>query len=190
MSVKIIYRNSNSNYSGELGSNTRRLQFTGTARLSTLVGGVPSLKSLAKSQIEKQGWEIINFTLEDTGGVLDLSNRPISINLTVNVPDAYTNQEHYDQLARIFNSYSATFGGNVNQLQLSVSGADKPQTKPVQVIPGTNYIVNTGSNSKTGNTTDFSSSVGAFNPTNLFGIAGLSVGAVAAGLILVILLRR
>lgn len=201
MSVTVIIRKSN-NFTGELGAGgTRLLTFTGSGTLNTFGTGLASFKTTLLHAIERSGWQIINLSVEDTGSLwnFDGAIRPFSITLVANVPDAYTNQQHYNELVRLINSFSAMFGGGgsrVNQLQIEFTGDDKPGARPAQVIPATTYAVNKNPNSgkkddskmpelpKLPDLSDF------FNPVKMFGIAGLTIGTVAGVAILYLAIRN
>jgi hypothetical protein len=149
--IKVYISKTPDSFSGELGqSATRRINIVGTANVgSTGLEGVSGIGAALRQAFENQGWFFSNF--EFSGG--GLFSDTVSINLTADVPNQYSNQDHLDQAYRILNNYQLSSGVTswrpLGRVNLTLTGADNPNYKPIQTtsISGTRTPVKNNSNS-------------------------------------------
>lgn len=169
MSVRMIYRKpNNSNFSGELGadaSGMRRIVVTGTGTVESWLATVEQAETYLRGQLAAQGgWDIVNFDFRQTSWTR-ISGLDFSINITANVPNAYSNKDHLDFLARLMNDYVINYfigqSQGITNLRLQADDGTSVGQKP----PEDNIFL------------------------KLFGAGGLTIGAVAGIAIIYLLVR-
>ncbi len=110
---------------------TRRVSISGTAVIGDI--GLESWSAVTaylRQQFENQGWRLHNFSLEEGSGILSAN---VDINISADISNNYTNQEHLDQAYRIFNAYTINYYVTTNKpfsnIRLNMSGTEKPSYK-------------------------------------------------------------
>ncbi len=209
-----VYIKSNPNFTGQLGqaASTRRVTITGTATFqpSNLGKTIAGIKQDLKGILgQGDGWVIYDLDISDAGYFLA---GKVGISITADVPDAYPNAAHRDEATRVFNDYriSLPFGGGLigaaatnapfSNVKLSITGEEKsgyvpPQTTTIKATPtpGTKSGGNPDSGIPSGATIEEIAAYfkdKAADATDLFGIAGLSVGTVGIILVAIVLLKN
>jgi hypothetical protein len=107
---------------------TRRVSISGTAVVSDIgLETWSAVTAYLRQQFEKQGWYLSNFSLEEGSGIFSAN---VDINITAEVSNQYSNQEHLDQAYRIFNQYTINYYVTTNRpfsnVRLDITGTDKP----------------------------------------------------------------
>jgi hypothetical protein len=182
------------------GLPTRRVSISGTA----VVGDIgletwSGVTAFLRQQFEKQGWNLHNFSLEEGSGVFSAN---VDINISADVSNKYTNQEHLDQAYRIFNAYTINYYVTTNRpfsnVRLNINGTEKPS----YAAPKTSTISGTpnpesGGNSNGGNNQNpppdnafsLDKAIGDLSK-GLFGSAGTSALLIAVVLGGIVILKR
>lgn len=143
--IKINNSGERMNYSGEIGSLTagigggisglkpvtfRRIKITGSARLATHLRTIQGAEAEIRQDFLAQGWRIVNFGFQSTSTFWDLDNIPFRVNIEADVANNYSNQQHLDLAARIFDQYVISYGiGSTKafiDITLSIAGNESP----------------------------------------------------------------
>jgi hypothetical protein len=182
------------------GLPTRRVSISGTA----VVGDIgletwSGVTAFLRQQFEKQGWNLHNFSLEEGSGIFSAN---VDINISADVSNKYTNQEHLDQAYRIFNAYMINYVVTTNRpfsnVRLTISGTEKPSYKaPKETNISGTPDPKSGDNSSGGNnqkpppddTFSLDKVIGDLSK-GLFGSAGTSALLIAVVLGGIVVLKR
>lgn len=187
---RIIIRQPNRSFD-QLGAKLRTVALSGTATWNQLLGDAGSLEPLIREWLENDGF-IVNAVRVNKQ---TLFQNGVNIELELSVYDNFTAEQARINAQNVL-AKMTSWWGSFNlfyAVNLKVAADYKTTTNAPSSFPSTTPAKNTnaggtGANNPTNNPLDYLAN--ALNPTTLFGTTGVTVGVVAAILVLVVILKR